>query len=199
MSIDIQSLITIGISSFVATNIDDIFLLMLFFSSLTFTTRQVILGQYMGIGSLVALSAMGSLLSLVVPVYVIGLLGIIPILIGLKKILTLKRKNEVDKRKIIEDRKSNSLGFAVVASVTIANGGDNIGVYVPIFAKYNQSIEIILLSTIYMIMTAVWCSSAYYLVSHPLIAVKLRETGHIILPFVLIGLGIYILLDSFVF
>ena len=47
-------------------------------------------------------------------------------------------------------------------------------------------------------MTGVWCLIGYYLVRHPLIARRLRKTGHIILPFVLIGLGIYILLDSFV-
>jgi cadmium resistance protein CadD (predicted permease) len=50
-----------------------------------------------------------------------------------------------------------------------------------------------------MIMTAVWCIVAYYLVNHPLIASKIRYTGHIILPFVLIGIGVYIILDSFVF
>jgi cadmium resistance protein CadD (predicted permease) len=51
----------------------------------------------------------------------------------------------------------------------------------------------------FMTMTAVWCIVAYYLVNHPLIASKIRQIGHIILPFVLIGIGVYIILDSFVF
>jgi cadmium resistance protein CadD (predicted permease) len=50
-----------------------------------------------------------------------------------------------------------------------------------------------------MAMTAVWCIAAYYLVNHPLVASKIRRIGHIILPFVLIGLGIHILTESFVF
>lgn len=74
LGVNIVNLVTVGGSAFVATNIDDIFMLMLFLSSLTFPTRQVILGQYIGIGSLVAISAVGSLISLVVPIYVIGLL-----------------------------------------------------------------------------------------------------------------------------
>jgi cadmium resistance protein CadD (predicted permease) len=57
---DIMSVIAIGVAAFAATNIDDIFvLMMLFSSSLTFPVRQVVLGQYIGIGLLVAISALG--------------------------------------------------------------------------------------------------------------------------------------------
>jgi cadmium resistance protein CadD (predicted permease) len=83
--------------------------------------------------------------------------------------------------------------------VTFSNGGDNIGVYTPLFTKYNAASQITALATIFMTMTSLWCISAYYLVNHPLIASKIRHTGHIILPFVLVGLGIYILITSFVF
>lgn len=34
--------------------------------------------------------------------------------------------------------------------------------------------------------------SVYYLVNYPLVATKIRRFGHIVPPFVLIGLGIYI-------
>ena len=79
---DIVSLIAIGASAFAATNIDDFFVLMMFFSSLTFPVRHVIIGQYIGIGLLVSISALGSFISLVIPSYIIGLLGIAPIMIG---------------------------------------------------------------------------------------------------------------------
>lgn len=79
--IDILGLLAIGIAAFAATNIDDIFVLMMFFSSLTFPVRQAVLGQYLGIGLLVAISVLGSLIALVVPTYIIGLLGIVPITI----------------------------------------------------------------------------------------------------------------------
>ena len=77
--VDILSLFAIGVSAFAATNIDDIFVLMMFFSSLSFPVRQVVLGQYVGIGLLIAIGVLGSLISLVVPTYVIGLMGIVPI------------------------------------------------------------------------------------------------------------------------
>ena len=77
MSINFIALVGIGISAFIATNIDDIFsILMFFFSNSTFEKGQVIAGQYLGIGLLVAISTLGALLSLVIPQYFIGLLGL---------------------------------------------------------------------------------------------------------------------------
>jgi cadmium resistance protein CadD (predicted permease) len=206
---DIVSLITIGISAFVATNIDDIFVLMLFFSpssvssSLKFTAKQVVLGQYIGIGMLVAISALDSFLPLVVPPYIIGLLGIVPIIIGVKKLVQILRKaDKVISSKQAAQEKSYKkyepyLSFLTVAAVTFSNGGDNIGVYIPMFAQYKSASQITTLVTVLMIMTAVWCAVAYYLVNHLLIASRIRHVGHIILPFVLIALGIYILAEFF--
>jgi cadmium resistance protein CadD (predicted permease) len=92
----------------------------------------------------------------------------------------------------------NHLSILTVAGVTFSNGGDNIGIYTPLFAKYNSAFEVIFISTIFMIMTAVWCIIAYYLVRHPLIATRTKKIGHIIFPLVLIGLGVYILLTSLI-
>jgi cadmium resistance protein CadD (predicted permease) len=198
---DIPGLIAIGVAAFAATNIDDIFVLMMFFSfsSMTFPVKQVVLGQYIGIGLLVAISALGSFISLAVPTYIIALLGIVPIVIGVKKLVVFRKKNESNSKQAVQNKKKNNLVFAAVAAVTFSNGGDNIGVYTPLFAKYNSVSQITALATIFMAMTAVWCIAAYYLVNHPLVASKIRRAGHVILPFVLIGLGIYILTESFVF
>ena len=197
---DIPGLIAIGVAAFAATNIDDIFVLMMFFSSsMIFPVKQVVLGQYIGIGLLVAISALGSFISLAVPMYIIALLGIVPIAIGVKKLIMFRKKNESNSKQAVQNKKKNNLVFAAVAAVTFSNGGDNIGVYTPLFAKYNSVSQITALVTIFMAMTAVWCIAAYYLVNHPLVASKIRRIGHIILPFVLIGLGIYILTEFFVF
>jgi cadmium resistance protein CadD (predicted permease) len=198
--IDILGLVAIGVAAFVATNIDDIFVLMMFFSSLTFPIRQVILGQFIGIGLLIATSALGSLISLVVPTYIIGLMGIIPIVIGVKNLVEIRKKDKSPSRQAARDKKNRSyFSFLSVAAVTFSNGGDNIGVYVPLFSKYNSVSQITTLTAVFIVMTAVWCISSYYFVNHPLIASRIRHIGNIILPFVLIGLGIYILSESFLF
>src|SRR4029079_13483715 len=93
---DISGLTAIGIAGFAATNIDDIFVLLMFFSysSMTFPPKQIVLGQYIGIGLLVAISALGVFFSLALPSYIIGLLGIVPIAIGIRKIVALRKKGE---------------------------------------------------------------------------------------------------------
>ncbi|MFL6482637.1 MAG: cadmium resistance transporter [Nitrososphaera sp.] len=212
MSVDFISLIGIGAAAFVATNIDDIVVLMVFFSSSNFQAQNIVIGQYLGIGSLIAISALGSLIGLVVPSYIIGLMGLLPIAIGIKELLEIWRNNTnnkveeeevVSKEKLLRGDKRRGyvhlhyLSFLSVAAVTISNGGDNIGIYTPLFASYNSFSEVITLVAVFMAMTAVWCAIGYYLVRHPLLERRMRRLGHIVLPFVLIGLGLYILTDSF--
>lgn len=211
---DFLSLIGLGITAFAATNIDDIVVLMVFFSSSNFQAQNIVIGQYLGIGSLIAISALGSLIALVVPSYIIGLMGLLPIAIGIKELLEIWRNNnnnnnskreeeeEISKEKLLTGDKGGYLhhrylSFLAVAAVTISNGGDNIGIYTPLFATYNSSSEVITLVAVFMAMTAVWCAIGYYLVRHPLLERRMRRFGRVVLPFVLIGLGVYILMDSF--
>jgi len=197
MATDPLALVGIGISAFVATNIDDIFVLMLFFSSRRFHRIDVVVGQYLGIGTLVAISTVGSFLALVVPQVVIGLLGIVPISIGVIRLLQLRKHQKEPNSNERGQKWQHHLSLLAVAAVTISNGGDNIGIYVPLFAKYNAVTEITILSTIFMMMTGVWCLTGYYLVNHRLFAAKVRKIGERTFPFVLMGLGIYIIIQSF--
>jgi cadmium resistance protein CadD (predicted permease) len=188
----------VAIAAFAATDIDDLFLLMMFFSSRIYPARQVVIGQHLGIGALVSVSIIGSLIALVIPTYIIGLLGMVPIAIGIKELIDTKKDESPSMQTIKRKRKNRSyLAFLTVAAVTISNGGDNIGVYVPLFSKYSTAGQITMVTAIFITMTAVWCIIAYYLVNHPLLASRVRRIGNIIMPFALIGLGIYILIDSF--
>jgi cadmium resistance protein CadD (predicted permease) len=187
----------VAIAAFAATDIDDLFLLMMFFSSGIYPARQVIIGQHLGISALVGISIIGSLIALVIPTYIIGLLGIVPIAIGIKELID-RKKDETPSMQTVTRKNKSYLAFLTVAAVTISNGGDNIGVYVPLFSKYSTASQITMVAAIFIAMTAVWCIIAYYLVNHPLLASRIRHFGSIIMPFALFGLGIYILIDSFV-
>jgi cadmium resistance protein CadD (predicted permease) len=79
--------------------------------------------------------------------------------------------------------------------VTIANGSDNIGIYIPLFATLIMPQKAIMIF-IFFVMVAVWCFIAKYLSKHPTIARTIDRYGHIITPIVLIALGIYILIES---
>jgi cadmium resistance protein CadD (predicted permease) len=196
---DFFALVGIGVSAFIATNIDDIFVLMLFFSSPKFHKAQVVIGQYLGIGLLNVIGALGSLLALVIPQQIIGLLGLVPISIGTLRLIQLRKQSSVQEHmnEQVTSKWHNHTSMLTVAAVTFSNGGDNIGIYTPLFAKFSSVGEVVLITLIFLVMTAIWCIIAYYLVRHPIIAKRLHKTGHIVFPFVLIGLGIYILISSF--
>jgi cadmium resistance transport/sequestration family protein len=180
-----------GFISFAATNIDDIFILMLFFSQTgeAFRNWHIVLGQYLGFAALVALSVLGSLGVLIVPEEWVGLLGLVPIFLGIRALMQLREDSEEDRKPI------ESSGMGGVATVTFANGGDNIGIYVPLFASVGYaSMGVIIL--VFFALVAAWCYVGYKVGGHPTVAEKIDRYGHIIVPFVLIGLGIYILLEN---
>jgi len=195
---DFFSLFGIGITAFIATNIDDTFILILLFSSLSFQTRHIIIGQFLGIGVLIMISALGALIALVLPAFFISLMGLIPIAIGIKRLVELRERNRIpsNSKTFQDDKRQGIIPVLTVFGITISNGGDDIGVFTPLFAKYNTVAEVTTLVTIFMPMTLVWCILTYYFVNHSLIATRIQRFGNIITPFVLIGLGLYILADA---
>ena len=176
----IAAIITATIT-FVATNIDDIFVLMLFYSQTnkTFHRWHVVAGQYLGFTALILIS----------------LLGLLPIIIGVRHWLN-RNRIEAETTEMPDVAKSGNF-FAVggVASVTFANGGDNIGIYTPLFASSNLTRLLIFLVVFYLLL-GLWCLVSYFLTRQPLVAKVLTRYGHLIVPFVLIALGIYILIES---
>jgi cadmium resistance protein CadD (predicted permease) len=131
-------------------------------------------------------------------------MGLVPISIGVFRLIKLLRNHDDEgEKKILEQTKNtsskwNHLSILTVAGVTFSNGADNIGIYTPLFAKYNSILEVTFIIIIFMAMTGVWCSTAYYLVSHPAIANRIQKMGNLLFPFVLIGIGIFILTESFI-
>lgn len=135
--------------AFATTNIDDIFILLVLFSQVrTEVLRKegravrekamrkklyIVIGQYFGFSMIIFLSIVGSLSFFFISVSWIGLLGFVPIYMGVKGLFSLRsnKSNEVI------DNTSDSL--FKVAAITLANGADNISIYIPMFAS--QSLE----------------------------------------------------------
>lgn len=195
-------LILTGIATFAATNIDDILILVVFFSQVnaSFRLRHVVMGQYLGFAILVGVSLLGFLGSLVISRPWIGLLGLAPIVIGVRKGLG---RNEVTESKNLSLQPVKPTVFSTllnphtyqVAVVTVANGGDNIGIYTPLFASSSLA-ELSILLGLFFALVGVWCLVGYRLTHRPAVVSFMTHYGHIVVPFILIGLGVVILLES---
>ncbi|EDR20897.1 putative transport protein [Bacillus anthracis str. A0488] len=191
--------------AFATTNIDDIFILLVLFSQVrTEVLRKedravrekamrkklyIAIGQYVGFSMIIFLSIVGSLSSFFIPVSWIGVLGFVPIYMGVKGLFSF-RSNKSNK---VIDKASSSL--FKVAAITLANGADNISIYIPMFTSQSLEANIVTL-IIFFCMIAIWCSISYTLLRAPILAKVLERNCHIIVPIVLIGLGMFILFRS---
>lgn len=216
-----QTIIT-AVASFASTNIDDIFILTLFFGmpGHVIKNRQIVAGQFVGIAILCLISILASIGLNILPSAAVSALGLLPIAIGLgmlwkryvKKSATDDTKNseeECETEEIYNDSSSNieiaennrlfkwtsmllPVGIAKVAAVTLANGGDNLAIYIPFFANMSWT-DLTLTLLIYACLVGLWCFIAFKIAGHEKVKASLERYGHMVVPIVLIVLGLSIL------
>ncbi len=200
----LMAAVVTGVTAFCATNLDDILILLLFFSQIEagFRHRHIVMGQYLGFTALVLVCLPSFFGGLLFPRPWIGLLGIVPIVIGVSRLLGGERdEDESEPETALAVTNSSPLSSLFspqtygVAAITFANGGDNIGIYVPLFANSSWESLFIILGEFFLLV-GVWCYAAYQLTRLRAIANTLTRYGNFLVPFVLIGSGILILIDS---
>jgi len=187
-------IILTAISAFVSTNLDDMFILTAFFANPEFRAKDVVLGQYLGFIVLLTVSSLAYFVQFIIPSNWISLLGVIPIMIGIRSLLHLKKTQTDDsgeKRNFSKYKEGQKM--LPVTLVTLANGGDNLGVYMPLFASMDL-FDLFLTATTFLIMVGVWCFLGYKLVNNRVLGNKIKNYGHYILPFIMIVIGLVIIL-----
>ena len=194
----ILSSIAQAVGLFIATNIDDIIILSLFFGrgqGQPGTTRRILLGQYLGfLGILGAavLAALGA--QALLPDQVLPYFGLIPLGLGLWATWQAWRNRDDDDDDAAQ-LEGKRVSVWTVAAVTFANGGDNIGVYVPVFVSVSWS-TILAYCIVFLLLVAVLVFVARWITSRKPIAETLERWEHILFPAVLIGLGVVILISG---
>lgn len=187
-----------AIGLFIATNIDDIVILSLFFGrgqGQPGTTRRILAGQYLGfLGILGAAVAAAFGAQVLLPETILPHFGLIPLGLGLWAAWQAwrNRGQDDDDEAQIEGKR---VSVWIVAAVTFANGGDNIGVYVPVFVSVSWS-AVLAYCIVFLLLVAALVFLAKWISSRKPIAEALERWEHILFPAVLIGLGIVILVSG---
>lgn len=196
---------TIGTAclTFIVTNIDDAFVLVTFFAessstSANLTPLKITLGQYIGFTVILLISLIGFAVAVALPSEPIGFWGLLPILLGVWKFFGLlfpKRGGTEDDEEEESKRIANAKSVFKVAIITVMNEGDNISTYIPLFSQA-QGAEIAVYVIVYYILVGVWCFVAFLIMKQKhVLRVAEKYAAHII-PFLYIGLGIYIVVKS---
>jgi cadmium resistance protein CadD (predicted permease) len=182
---------------FAATNIDEMLLISLFFADPRLRPQAVVLGQFVGIAALVVASVLSGLAAVAVPAGMLRYAGVVPLLLGLYKLAELRRgaAHADDDQSATLTQASSGIAAQTlsIAGVAIANGSDNLSVYIPLFAAKPKTIPIYV--AVFAVMTGVWCAFGFMLVRNRVFSAQLQRYGHIALPVVLILLGLHILSD----
>lgn len=177
---------------FAGTNVDDLIVLTVLFLASRAGGRpapwQVWAGQYTGIGVLVLVSAVAALGLTIVPDQWVGLLGLIPFVLGVRGLLAAFRSHDASSSSV-------ATGLFSVAGVTIANGADNISVYTPMFRTIGPTSSLVSVA-VFAVLVAVWCLAAWWLGSHRRIIGITEKYGKWIVPVVFMLIGAVIVAES---
>ncbi|RCV52784.1 cadmium transporter [Marinitenerispora sediminis] len=185
---------------FAVTNIDDIVILALFFAKgagRPGSAARIVAGQYLGFGAILVVAMAAAFGATFLPEAALPYLGLLPLLLGFKAAWEAWRDRGTGGDGGPDAGPSGGRGPGVleVAVVTFANGGDNIGVYVPVFATAGTG-GMSVYATVFLLLVGVWCVAGRVITSRPVVARALSRWGHILLPVVLIGIGLLILIEG---
>jgi cadmium resistance protein CadD (predicted permease) len=184
---------------FAVTNMDDIVVLSLYYgrgAGQDGAARRITAGQYLGFTALLALTVAAAYGATFLPGSAIAYLGLLPLALGLLAAWQAwrdrRRRDSAGRR---DERRPDGPGVFQVAAVTFANGSDNVGAYLPVFAKAGAA-GIAVYAVVFLVLTGAWCAAARYLAARPAVARVLGRWGHVLHPLVLTALGLFLLVQG---
>ena len=186
-------LATVGtaVGLFVGTNIDDMMVLAVLSASSRATGRprrwEIWAGQYLGIALLVGVSFAASRGLDRIPQGWLWLLGLIPLSLGIYKLAAAIRAHRRGER----PPAPAPGGLPGVTGLIVANGGDNVAAYAPVFAAIGAAATAVTIA-VFAVGVAIWCLAGSWLVSHHRVTQTLERWGHWIIPVIYILIGLYI-------
>jgi cadmium resistance protein CadD (predicted permease) len=179
---------------FIGSNIDDLIVLIVLFlaaRSGRLPASRVVAGQYLGYGLLVAGSIVIALGLAAVPQRWVGVVGFVPLGLGLWGLLGAMRHGP-EHQPVLARR------LWAIAALSIANGSDDLSVYAPLL-RTNSVGDDVLIVLVFLVMVAVWCAIAWWLGTRRRVITALKHFGHWLVPLVFIAIGVVVIVDSGLF
>lgn len=177
----------IGAAAFATTNLDGLLLLMALYAHGGFGRRSIAFGQAVGMAVLVMASLAAAAGASLAPVRWAPWLGLAPLALGVRGLLTASPAASGGAPSLEAAGSGGAGGTFAVAGLTVAAGGDNLGVYIPLFA--NAPGDVPLYVAVFAVMTAAWLWLARQLAASARGRERIGACARIALPLVLTALG----------
>ena len=189
-----ELLIIVGVTAgaFVSTNLDNLLLLATMYSRYYRHPWTVTAGYFVGMNLIAAITIAVGLVGDFIPIAYLGLLGVIPMMIGVLALWKLYRQSqnteEVDSA--YAGNSALAIFFALI-TIQLSNGADTIITFSALYADSSNPSDYIVAPTFFA-MVGLFAWLAFYSVKHPRLSHVLVRYGQYVTPFILIFVGFYI-------
>lgn len=183
---------------FAVSNVDDILVLSLFFGRAAGqpgAARRIAAGQYLGFTALLAVTVAAAYGATFLPKADLAYLGFLPLALGLRAAWQAWRDQRDGASGEQHEQRPDGPKALPVAAVAFANGSDNVGIYLPVFARTGIG-GIAVYVAVFLVLVGVWCAAGRFFATRSAIASVIGRWGYILHPFVLIALGLFILIQG---
>ncbi|MBF2308159.1 CadD family cadmium resistance transporter [Staphylococcus hominis] len=193
----IQTIVTAAIL-YIATALDLLVILLMFFARAKTRKeyRDIYIGQYVGSVTLIVISLFFAFVLNYVPEkWILGLLGLIPIYLGIKVAIYGDSDGEERAKKELNEKGLSKL-VGTIAIITIAScGADNIGVFVPYFVTLSVT-NLLITLFVFLILIFVLVFTAQKLANIPGVGEIVEKFGRWIMAVIYIALGLFIIIEN---
>ena len=192
-----QTIVTAAIL-YIATALDLLVILLMFFARAKTRKeyRDIYIGQYVGSVTLIVISLFFAFVLNYVPEkWILGLLGLIPIYLGIKVAIYGDSDGEERAKKELNEKGLSKL-VGTIAIVTIAScGADNIGLFVPYFVTLSVT-NLLITLFVFLILIFVLVFTAQKLANIPGVGEIVEKFGRWIMAVIYIALGLFIIIEN---
>ena len=193
----IQTIVTAAIL-YIATAVDLLVILLIFFAKAKTKKeyRDIYIGQYVGSVTLIVVSLFFAFVLNYVPEkWILGLLGLIPIYLGIKVAIYGDSDGEERAKKELNEKGLSKL-VGTVAIVTIAScGADNIGLFVPYFVTLSVT-HLLITLFVFLILIFFLVFTAQKLADIPGVGEIVEKFSRWIMAVIYIALGLFIIIEN---
>ncbi|WP_056977411.1 cadmium resistance transporter [Lentilactobacillus senioris] len=182
--------------SYIGTTSDYFVILLLMFGMYRGKlARPVVIGAYLGNGLLLAVAIIVAYVLKLIPAeWLLGLLGLIPIYMGIRTFFA--DDDEVDEAKETLAKASSTKIISNVVLITVTTcGADNLAMYIPFFANTPFAYLPAILGLFLVILTVI-IFAAYRLTLVPAVHQFFAKFGETTTAIIYIALGLYVLWDA---
>ena len=190
---DAAIVVAVAAGAFMATNLDNLVLMIGLFGRYDDRRYEVLFGYLVGMLVIGAATFYVGKLAGNAPVQYLGLLGVVPVLIGLAEIMRLFRNKGVVKDPVVPGAGSTAVVATLLAQ--LGNSTDTIITYSVLFSDANDLADLLVVLS-FAGMALLLALVAYLALRHPWLSRPVQLYGHYITPLILITVGMYVLSNT---